>query len=266
MAATNYFYTDVALNQIQGANFPGQPGVGTLTTQPGSQNNPLLEGPPEVVATYTWKGTEAQYDTINIAIAPAGVVVSPNGKVASGTTAPAATLTFAIGDNDLGNASTLPIPNGSEAVQQVGLNTAITAPKWVALTAYVKGNVVYDAASTPANMTYTCLASVSGSTAPHSDSTNWIPNYQRYSSSIDVHAANGNVAFATGTQLYGGPASVLPASITPGTAPLGLTANQLANQPYQIQNDCWIQALILTMSTPVAGTVSVFRVGLTASN
>ncbi len=258
-------YTDVALNQQQGVNFPGFPGQSTMTTQPGSQNNPLFEGPPEILATYTWAGTEAAGDVINIAVAQAGLVISPSGIVASGTTAPATTLTVAIGDNDLNYvASRLPIPNPQAVVAQpAGQNS----PLWVSGTTYVRGNVVTDAASTPANQTYTCItASVSGSTAPSSDATNWIANSKRYSGSINIASASGNVAFAAGTQLYGGPASQLPNSVIPGTAQTGLTANQILNQQYQIQNDCWLQAVILTCSSPVAGTVSVFRVRAFASN
>lgn len=257
------FYTDVALNQKNGVNFPGQPGAGTLTTQPGSQNNPLFEGPPEIFATYTWVGTEAANDIINIAVANAGWVVKASGTVRSGTTAPATTLTVAIGDNDLALPSALPVPNAQAIVANP---QNYQAPLWVTLTSYVAGNVVYDANSTPANQVYTCILAVSGSTAPHSDSTHWIANQVRYSASINIAGANGNVAFVTGTQLYGGPASILPYSATPGSVPSGLTANQIANQQYQIQNDCWLQAVILTCSSPVAGTVSVFRVGIVAVN
>ena len=268
MAAPNFWYTDVALNQEQNLNFPGYPGVPTMTSQPGSQNNPLFEGPPQIWATYIWSGTEAQYDIINIGKLEAGYVVSPDGHVCSGSTAPAATLTFAIGDNDLGYFPWLPIPNSQVLNSVVGAANpgAILAPLWVAATAYVAGNVVYDAASSPSDMTYTCIASVSGSTAPHSDSTHWTANYLRYSGSIDCHAASGNVAFASGTQLLGGVPSVLPNAVSPGTAQSGFTANQLLNQPYQIQADSWLQALILTISTPVAGAITLFRVPLIASN
>ena len=103
------YYTDVASNQIQGVNFPGQSGLGMMTPQPGVQNNPILEGPSKITATYTWTGNEAQYDLINIAIIPSGAMIDPNGRVSSGTTAPATTLTLAIGDNDQGLATNLPI-------------------------------------------------------------------------------------------------------------------------------------------------------------
>lgn len=265
------WYTDVANNQKQNVNFPGFPGSGTLTTQPGNQNNPLLEGPPDVMATYTWTGAEAAGDIINIAIAPAGVVVSPNGKVSSGLLAISNTLTLAIGDNDLAVASLLPIPNPqvSSSSSAAGQPTLSTAPNWVSGTSYVAGNVVTDPNSTPANLTYTCVAATSGSTAPHSAATTvWMPNNQRYSGSISCAAASGNVAFAGGTQLYGGPASLLPYSVTPGSVPTNLTAAQIANQPYQIQQDCWLQALILTINATNlnANSVSVFRIALTASN
>jgi hypothetical protein len=258
-------YTDVALNQQQNLNFPGFPGSLTLTTQPGRQNNASIEGPNEIKGTYTWVGTEAVGDIINIGILPAGAVVrAPEGSVQSGTTAPAVTLTVAVGDNDLALLSAQPIPNSMVPVDtQVAPNQA---PLWVAATSYVKGNVVYDPASTPANQVFTCIASVSGSTAPSSDSTNWIANQKRYSGSINIAGASGDVEFAAGTQFYGGPASLLPYSTVPGQAALGLTANQIANSQYQIQQDCWAQAVILTISTPVAGTVSVFRIPYEAAN
>ena len=265
------WYTDVATNQEQGVNFPGFPGLGYLTSQPGTQNNPLFEGPPDVVANYTWTGNEAANDIINICIAPAGVVISPNGHVSSGLAAPTSTLTFAIGDNDLAIASLLPIPNPQAVVANTNAATGgFTAPNWVSGGAYVYGNVVTDPNSTPANLTYTCVASsTTASTAPHSAAnTVWMPNNQRYSNSINCAAAAGNVSFAGGTQLYGGPASLLPASITPNTAPTNLTGAQILNQPYQIQQDCWVQALILTLNTTNinVNAVSIFRVGMTASN
>ena len=258
------YYTDVALNQKLNLNFPGAPGAQTLTTQPGSQNDPLLEGPPTILATYTWLGTEAVGEIINIAVGNAQWLVHANGSVASGTTAPATTLTIAIGDNDLNVPGVLPLPDPQPT--NPSASTPTVAPTWLTGTAYVAGNVVLDPGSTPANQTYTCILALTSSTQPHSDSTHWIANQARYSASIDIHAANGNVSFASGTQLYGGVASMLPSSVQPGTLPTGLTANQLANQPYKIQQDCWIQAVILTANTIVAGTVSVFRVPVLAAN
>ena len=129
--------------------------------------------------------------------------------------------------------------------------------------------MVVDSNSTPAGLTYTAVAATSASTAPHSAAhTVGMPNNQRYSNSIDVHAASGNVAFAGGTQLYGGAASLLPNSIVPNSVPANLTGAQKLNQPYQIQQDCWIQALILTANTTNfnANAVSVFRIGMMASN
>ena len=267
------WFTDVALNQKQNVNFPGESGVAYFTSQPGTQNRPLLEGPPTVVATYTWTGNEAANDIINICIAPAGVVVSPDGKVASGLTAITSTLTLSIGDNDLAIPSLLPITNPQALVGQNG--NAInnpgnwTAPNWVSAGTYAPGNVVTDPNSTPANLTYTCVAATSASTAPHSAAnTVWMPNNQRYANALDCHAASGNVAFAGGTQLYGGPFSLLPNSVTPNSVPSNATGAQLLNQPYQIQQDCWIQALIATLNVTNinANAVSVFRIGLTASN
>lgn len=258
------YYTDVALNQKNYVNFPGFPGDQTLTSQPGSQNNPLLEGPPEIVGTYTWLGTEAANDIINIGILPAGAVVNAKGcSVQSGPTAIGTTLTVALGDNDLALLTALPIPNQQVPVDGIVPNSA---PKWVSGTSYVAGNVVYDTASSPANQVFTCILAVSGSTAPSSDATHWLPTQQRYSTSIDIHGASGNVVATGGTQFYGGPLSKLPYSTTPGQAALGATANQIANSQYQIQQDCWAQAVILTASTLTAGTVSVFRIPYLAAN
>lgn len=262
MAAPNFFYTDVALNQIQGNNLSGQVGVDSIGIGSVSpvQNQPLFEGPPDLIGTYTWVGTEAAGDIINIGIGRAGMLVSPKGTVCSGPTAPAATLTVAIGDNDFGLLSNLPISNAAAGVSVLGTGNSLQAPVWVATTPYVAGNVVLDAASTPSNQSFTCISAVSGSTAPHSDATHWIANQVRYSASIDIHAASGNVAFAGGTQLYGGVASQAPQALVPGQTQTGFTANSLLNQQYILQNDCWIQAVILTQATIVAGAVSVFRV------
>ena len=230
------WYTDVATNQQQGVNFPGQAGLTMMTPQPGTQNNSLLEGFPEIIATYTWTGNEAANDLINIAIIPSGTMIDPNGHVSSGLTAPATTLTLAIGDNDQGLATNLPITN-----PQVLPNTNITiqAPTWVSGTSYAVGAVVLDATSTPANQTYTCISATSGSTAPHSDSTHWIANSQRYSQAIDVHAASGNVSFSGGTALYA---------------------------PYFVSEDCWVQALVASASGINAGAISVFRISSVANN
>jgi hypothetical protein len=266
MAAPNFWYTDLAANQVQGANLPGQVGVDQIGSGTTVQNQPLFEGPPDVVGTYTWVGTEAAGDIINIGIARAGLLVSPKITVSSGLTAPAVTLTVAIGDNDLGLLSALPIPNAAAGVAALGGPNSLQAPVWVAATSYVAGNVVLDAASTPSNQTYTCILAVSGSTAPHSDSTHWIANQVRYSASIDIHAASGNVAGAAGTQLYGGVASQTPAAVLPGTLQTGFSVNSLANQPYIIQNDCWLQAVILTAATIAAGAVSVFRIPTASLN
>jgi hypothetical protein len=258
------FYTDIALNQQLGLNFPGAPGAQELTNQPGTQNDPITEGPPEITATYTWLGTEAAGDKIRIGVAPAQSLVSPKVTVASGTTAPATTLTVAIGDNDLDLPTNLPLPNPQTPNPSAG--TPTVAPTWLTGTAYVAGNVTADPGSTPANQLFTCIVALTSSTQPHSDSTHWIANQVRYSASIDIHAANGNVAGVTGTQLYGGVASMLPSSVQPGVLPTGLTTNQLANMQYKIQQDCWIEAVILTANTIVAGTVSIFRIPLQMAN
>jgi hypothetical protein len=263
------WYTDVALAQQQGNNFPGAPGQAQIINPPYWQNNALLESPPEIIATYVWTGNEAANDIINIAVLGAGYIVDPNGKVSSGLTAPATTLTMAIGDNDLGLLTNLPIPNAAGAVAAVGQpGTTIQAPVWVSGTSYVPGNVVLDATSVPANQAYTCLVATSAATAPHSAAnTTWMPNQQRYSNSINVAGAAGNVAFAAGTQMYGTPPSVVPFSVTPGASPTGYVAGTTGLfQQYQIQNDCWLQALLLTVNTTVANTVSVFRVPILTVN
>ena len=231
------YYTDVASNQIQGVNFPGQSGLGMLTPQPGVQNNPILEGPAKITATYTWTGNEAQYDIINIAIIPSGAMIDPNGRVSSGTTAPATTLTLAIGDNDQGLATNLPIPNPQTAPNSL---TVIQAPTWVSGTTYAAGTIVLDAASSPANQPYTAVAATSGTTAPHSAATTvWMPNSQRYSTAINCAGASGNISTTGGTALYA---------------------------PYLVSEDCWLQALVATIGTPVAGTTSVFRFEIIDNN
>ena len=231
------YYTDVASNQIQGVNFPGQSGLGMLTPQPGVQNNPILEGPSKITATYTWTGNEAQYDIINIAIIPSGAMIDPNGRVSSGVTAPATTLTLAIGDNDQGLATNLPIPNPQTAPNSL---TVIQAPTWVSGTTYAAGTIVLDATSSPANQPYTAVAATSGTTAPHSAATTvWMPNSQRYSTAINCAGASGNISTTGGTALYA---------------------------PYLVSEDCWLQALVATIGTPVAGTTSVFRFEIIDNN
>ena len=231
------YYTDVASNQIQGVNFPGQAGLGMLTPQPGVQNNPILEGPGKITATYTWTGNEAQYDLINIAIIPSGAMIDPNGRVSSGVTAPATTLTLAIGDNDQGLATNLPIPNPQTAPNSL---TVIQAPTWVSGTTYAAGTIVLDATSSPANQPYTAVAATSGTTAPHSAATTvWMPNSQRYSTAINCAGASGNVSTTGGTALYA---------------------------PYLVSEDCWLQALVATIGSPVAGTTSVFRFEIIDNN
>ena len=231
------YYTDVASNQIQGVNFPGQAGLGMLTPQPGVQNNPILEGPSKITATYTWTGNEAQYDLINIAIIPSGAMIDPNGRVSSGVTAPATTLTLAIGDNDQGLATNLPIPNPQTAPNSL---TVIQAPTWVSGTTYAAGTIVLDATSSPANQPYTAVAATSGTTAPHSAATTvWMPNSQRYSTAINCAGASGNISTTGGTALYA---------------------------PYLVSEDCWLQALVATIGTPVAGTTSVFRFEIIDNN
>ena len=262
------WYTDVATNQIVGSNYPGDQGMTQIGQPPTTFNNNLLEGPPETQATYTWTGNELANDIINICRLPAGVTVSPNGHVSSGLTGIAPTLTFVIGDNDLAVLTLRPVQNPS-AISSAGYTNPTFAPNWVSGGTYVYGNVVTDPNSTPANMTYTCVtSSTSASTAPHSAAnTVWMPNNQRYSNSIDVHAASGNVSFSGGTQLYGGPASFLPNSILPNSLCIA-SGGTLLNQPYQIQTDCWLQALIATINTNVlnANAVSIFRVALIAAN
>jgi len=263
------WYTDVALAQQQGNNFPGAPGQAQIINPPYGQNNALFEGPFEIVATYVWTGNEAANDIINIALLGAGTVVDPNGKVSSGLTAPATTLTMAIGDNDLALLSNLPIPNAAGSAAAVGQPyTTIQAPVWVSGTSYVPGNVVLDATSVPTYQAYTCLVATSGAVAPHSvANTTWMPNQQRYSNSINVAGAAGNVAFAAGTQMYGTPPSIVPFSVNPGASPTGYVAATTGLfQQYQIQNDCWLQALLLTVNTTVANTVSVFRVPIITAN
>lgn len=267
------FYTDIALCQQLGNNFPGAPGQAQIGQPPFYQNYALCEGPPTIVAIYTVSSgaTEAVGDTINIAKGEEGWLVEPTGRVSTGVTAPAATLTIGVGDNDLGLLTARPVASAAGAQATVGQTTSIQAPAWVSGTAYVPGNVVVDNAASSGIFvtgdTYTCVAATSGTTAPHSAATTvWQPNYLRYSGSIDVHAALTTTSFAGGIQSYGGPASILPFAVTPGSVPTGLTAAQIANLPYILQSDCWIQARILTVGTLVASTILVFRIGVIASN
>lgn len=265
------WYTDIATVQQQGNNFPGAPGQAQIVQPPFWQNSSIFEGNNDsIVATYIWTGTEAANDIINIALLPAGCMVDPtNSIVSSGLTAPATTLTIAVGDNDLGLLSNLPIPNPQAGVAAVGIPaTTLQAPVWVSGTTYVAGNVVLDAASVPANQAFTALSTTSGTTAPHSAAnTVWMPNQQRYSNSISIAAAAGNVTFSGGTQNYGTPPSVVPFSVTPGSLPTGfVTTTTMLFQQYVIQNDCWLQAILLTANTPVANTVSVFRVPIFTVN
>ena len=263
------WYSDIATNQIQGNNLPGQVGASQIALVDGQpvQNNPNFEGPPEITATYTWVGTEAAGDIINLSVLREGMLVSPTrATVCSGATAPAATLTVAVGDNDLGLLSALPIVNPGAAVSALGTDKSLQAPVWVTGTAYVAGNVVIDAASTPANQTYTCILALTSATAPHSDAAHWIANQVRYSASISIAAASGLVAFTGGTQNYGGVASQCPQAVLPGQVQTGFSTASLANQPYIIQHDCWLQAVILTAATVAANTVSVFRVPTNSLN
>ncbi len=267
------FYTDLALRQKIGGNFPGEPSRQQITSLPAAtpgQTNALFEGPPQIIATYTIVGTEAAGDIINIGVLNEGVVVDPNGKVSSGVTAPGTTLTVAIGDNDLADPSVLPLAN---PVGYAAYNLPViqTAPAWVSGTTYAAGNVVRDTAASSgvfvSGDVYMAVAATSGATAPHSTATTvWMPIYQRYSATINVAGASSNVAFAGGTQLYGGAASMLPYSVVPGQAALGLTTNEILNQQYQVQKDCWLQARVLTASTLTAGTFLTFRVPIITAN
>ncbi len=262
------WYTDVATNQIIGNNYPGDQGMTQIGQPPSTFNNNLFEGPSEVAATYTWNGNEAANDTIYVALLKQGTLISPNGHISNGLTVPTTSLTFAVGDNDLALMTLRPVQNPS-ATSSAGYTPVIVAPNWVSGSTYVYGNVVTDPNSTPANLTYTCVtSSTSASTAPHSAAnTVWMPNNQRYSNSINCIAASSNVAFAGGTQLYGGPASFLPNSVLPNTLCIA-SGGSLLNQPYQIQSDCWLTATILTINTTNinANAVSVFRVGVIGAN
>lgn len=260
-----FWYTDIANAQQIGNNYGGQIGLSQIVNPPNLGNISVLEGPPDVIATYVWTGNELANDVIRIALAPAGVCISPNGHVSSGLTGIAPTLTLSIGDNDVGIASNQPVVNQAAVSAGVGLVNSTQAPLWVSGTSYVPGNVVIDANSTPANLTFTCLTATSGSTAPHSAAnTTWMPNNQRYANAIDCHAASGNVAFAGGSQLIGLP----PISLTPGTAATGYSGGTALFQPYIIQGDCWIEALIATINTTTvnANSVSVFRLTMSAAN
>jgi hypothetical protein len=239
------FYSDVATAQLQGNNFPGQTGLlSGISALPSLQTNPLSEGPSEIVATYTWVGTEAANDIINWGIIPAGTAVDPWGHWQNGATAPATTLTVAVGDNDLGTVALnigtggLPLTNPTAVAAQP---TGVVASTWVTGTTYVPGNVVLDPGDTPVNTTWTNIVGLTSATQPHSDTTKWVANSTRYSTSINVAAASAAVAFA-------------PPAVATGF------------NPYFVGNDCWLQSKLLTCVTPVAGAISVIRVYLNANN
>lgn len=263
------WFTDVALAQVQYNNFPGAPGMAQIVQPPTWQNNALFEAvPPMLLATYVLTGNEVANDIIQIAVLNAGTIVEPGiSRVTTGLTAPGVTFTIAIGDNDLGALSNLPIPNQS-VVAQIGQADSLQAPTWVSGTAYVAGNVALDATTAPVNETFTALIATSGTTAPRSAAnTTWMPNRQRYSNSISIAGGAANVAFAGGTQMYGTPPSICPFSIIPGQSPTGYVASTSGLfQQYQIQNDCWLQAKVLTTNVLVANTVLVFRVGIILPN
>lgn len=262
------FYTDLANIQQQGNNFPGAPGQPQIVNPPFWQNNEIFEAPPMIIATYVWLGTEVANDIINIGILHAGALVDPTtSRVTNGLTAPAVSLTIAVGDNDLGLLSQLPIPNAAGAAGNVGQVDSLQAPTWVTGTQYQPGNVVLDATTAPVSQGFTALIATNGATAPRSAAnTTWMPNWQRYSNSIAINGAAANVAFAGGTQFYGTPPSVVPYSITPGALVQGYVgATTGLFQQYVIQNDCWAQARILTTNTIAANTVSVFRLSVITS-
>ena len=233
------YYTDVASNQIQGVNFPGQSGLGTLTPQPGAQNNPTLEGLGKITAVYTMTGNEAAGDIINIALLNSGQSLDPNGHISTGTTGPATTLTVAIGDNDQGLATNLPITNPQAAPNSL---TVIQAPTWVSGSVYSVGTIVLDATSTPTYQPYTVIKATTSSqtTAPHSDTTYYVANSSRYSTAVSVASASANVA-SNGGNLNGA-------------------------SNYYVSEDCWLQALIATAATPVAGATIAFRFDTIANN
>lgn len=96
------WYSDVATNQVTGANFPG----GGLTTQPGTLNNVLLENGNLTYATvtYTMVGTEAASDVINLLQLNEGESVVPVLSYAVSNAA-AATITLNVGDTDASGTS-----------------------------------------------------------------------------------------------------------------------------------------------------------------
>ena len=250
------WYSDVAARQLQGVNFPGQAGqLSGISVLPSVQNDPLYEGPLEIVATYTWVGTEAAGDIINWGIIPSGQQIDPWGHWQNGATAPATTLTVAVGDNDLGlvavGATTggLPITNPTAvAAQPLG----VQAPTWLTGTTYVAGQVVLDPGSTPANATYTCILGLTSATQPHSDASHWLANSTRYSTAVNVAGASAAVSFA-------------PPAIYLGSN-LAATGFLQGFNPYWVLNDCWLQTLLVTLVTPVAGAISQIRVQMNTNN
>lgn len=90
-------YTDIALNQRDGFNFPG----GGLTTQPGSFNDPVKElgSASEITAVFTMTGAEVQNDIIYLARLTMGAVVDPVRSSVAGNGA-GTTCSVKVGDTD----------------------------------------------------------------------------------------------------------------------------------------------------------------------
>ena len=135
MATTRY--TDIGTNQQDGLNFPG----GGLTTQPGTFNDPILEGSTLnlITATYTMTGTEVANDLIYIARIPAGTLISPESNVAGNGVAATATLT--VGDTDTQGATVS--ADLSRYSGSIDVHSAMTAPL-----AFASGTVLTAPAST----------------------------------------------------------------------------------------------------------------------
>lgn len=118
-------YTDIALNQRDGFNFPG----GGMTTQPGTYNDPVLElGTLSLpICVYTMTGAEVQNDIIYVTRLTMGAAVDPVRSNVAGNGV-GTTASVQIGDTDtVGGTVTPNVTRYSTAIAVSADMTATTA-------------------------------------------------------------------------------------------------------------------------------------------
>lgn len=129
-------YTDIAANQVAGANFPGPAGLVALPAGTGF-NDPVKElGSSTIVtAVHTMLGTEAANDIIRIVLLGQGAVVDPvNSDV--GNNGAATTLTISVGDTDtVGATVTADTKRYSDSISVAADTSATTSLKFAGGTA-----------------------------------------------------------------------------------------------------------------------------------